>query len=68
MEKIVILNQILVLGIIHLQSGLVWRKAFDWSVDSTAVTAMSSQLVDASRDFSIVGVRGTIERLDRASL
>ena len=45
--------------------GLVWGEAFDWSVESTAVTAMSLQLVDASCGFSIVAVRGTIERLDR---
>ena len=45
--------------------GLVWGEAFDWPVESTAVTAVSSQLVDASRGFSIVGIRGTIERLDR---
>ena len=34
------------------------------SLESTAVT-VSSQLVDASRGFSIVGVRGTIESIDR---
>ena len=44
--------------------GLVWGEAFDWSVESTTVTAVSSQLVNASRDFSIVGVKGMIERLD----
>ena len=44
---------------------LVWGEAFDWSVESTIVTAVSSQLVEALRGFSIVELRGTIERLDR---
>ena len=45
--------------------GLVWGEAFDWSVESTTVIAVSSQFVDASRDFLVVVVRGTIEGLDR---
>ena len=45
--------------------GLVLGEVFDCSVESTAVSVVSTQLVDASRSFSIVWVGGTIKRLHR---